>query len=396
MTVISGQAQLSDLSSTQRAIALDKDILLLEPENAPLTVFTKSIENGGNVRSTIDPEFKWVEDERDVRWDAVNNGGGYTSSEETIVVDTQEVFYANALIRVPRTSEIMFVTELVESTKIKCKRGYAGTTKAALVDNDPLFVVGVVAEDGQTSLTARRKAPTTISNLTEITRTSVEESGTAMSSGNNTTPHAWVHQHRKANTEHLLSLEFKGLFGSKASQTGPGGKALRTTAGALSFLTSNNQDMGGTMTEAELGSWIRSITRYGGSNKVVFCSALALDVINNYALGRLQGIQSDQDKVAGIAISKYITAQGELKLVKHNLLEGAVWGGYMIAVDFGKAAPQYRYLGDGSAPGGSRDTKLLKNRQANDADGQKDEILTECGFQFPQPKTGGVATGITG
>lgn len=396
MTVISGQSQVSNLTSTQRSIALDKDILLLEPENAPLTVFTKSIENGGNVRSTTDPEFKWVEDERDVRWDSVNHSGGYTESEEELIVTTQEVFYPNALIRVPRTAEIMFVTELVSTNKIKVKRGYAGTTKSALLEHDPLFVVGVVAEEGQTSFTARRKAPTTITNLTEITRTSVEESGSAMSSGNMTEPHAWIHQHRKANTEHLLSLEFKGLFGSKSTQTGPGGKELRTTAGALSFLTSNNQDMGGTMTEAELGSWIRSITRYGGSTKTVFCSPLALDVINNYALGRLQGIQSDQDKVAGVAITKYITAQGELKLVKHNLLEGAVWGGYMIAVDFGKAAPNYRYLGDGNAPGGSRDTKLLKNRQSNDADGQKDEILTECGFQFPQPKTGGVATGITG
>jgi hypothetical protein len=396
MSFITGQSQVSNLSSTQRAIALDRDILLLEPEAAPLTVITKSIENGGNVRSTEDSEFKWVEDELDSRWDAVNNGGGYTESEEEIAVDTQEIFYANALVRVPRTGEILFVKELISSTKIKCTRGYSGSTKAALVDDDPLIVIGAVVEEGGTSLTARRKAPTTISNYTEITRTSIEESGTAMSSGNLTNPHAWIYEHKKRNIEHLKTLEYKALFGGKGSTTGPGGKTLKTTAGLLSFLTSNNQDAGGTMTESELESWVRSLTRYGSSKKTVFCSPLALSVINNFAVGRLQTIQSDQDTTYGLAIKQYMSPHGTLNLVKHNLLEGTVWGGYMIAVDFGQAAPQYRFLGGANAPGGSRDTKVLTNRQAPDADGQKDEILTESGYEVKQPKTGGVMTGITG
>jgi hypothetical protein len=396
MTVITGQAQVSDLSSTQRAIALDKDILLLEPQAAPLTVFTKSIEGGGNVRPTEDPEFKWVEDEADIRWDAVNKIGGYEAEDTSIVVDTGEVFYKNALVRVPRTGEIFFIKKIETNTLAEVTRGYAGTTAAALLDDDPLFVVGIVAEEGDTSFEARRKAPSTIANYTEITRTSIEESGTAMSSGNLTNPHAWIYEHKKRNIEHLKTIEHKGLFGSKASTTGPNGGTLRTTNGLLAYLTSNNQDMGGTMTETELSSWVRSLTRYGSDTKTVFCSRLALDVISNYAVGRLQGIQSDRDTVYGVKITRYITPNGELKLVPHPLLEGAVWGGYMIAVDFGKAAPQYRYLGGANAPGGSRDTRLLTNRQANDRDGQLDEVLTECGFQVPQPKTGGVATGITG
>jgi hypothetical protein len=396
MSLITGQSQVSDLTSTQRAIALDRDILLLEPEAAPLTVITKSIENGGNVRSTEDPEFKWVENERETRWDAVNNGGGYTESEETIIVDTQEVFYPNALIRVPRTGEILFVTELVEATKIKCKRGYAGTSKAALVDDDPLIVVGAVSEEGDTSLEARRKAPTTISNYSEITRTPIEESGTAMSSGNLTNPHAWIQVHKEKNIEHLVSIEYKALFGSKGSTTGPRGGTLRTSAGVLAFLTQNNQDAGGTLTEGELSTWVRSLCRYGSRKKTVFASPLVLDVINNYAVGRLQTIQSDGDTTYGIAITEYLTANGKLNLVRHDLLEGAVWGGYAIGLDMGKAAPEYRYLGGSGAPGGSRDTKLLRNRQANDADGQKDEILTECGFAVKQVKTGGVLTGVTG
>jgi len=395
MTVVTGAAQVSDLTSSQRAIALDKRILLLEPSATPLTVFTKSIENGGNVRSTEDPEFKWVEDERDSRWDAINHGGGYTAEETSVVVDTGTVFYKNALVRNPRTAEIFFVKGVSTNT-LEVTRGYAGTTAAAINDDDPLLVIGAVQEEGDTSLEARRTPPSTVSNYTEITRTPIEETETARSSGNMTDPHAWDHAHVERMIEHLVTLENKGLFGHKGSTTGPNNKTLRTTGGLLSYYTANNQDAGGTLTEAELSSWVRSVTRYGSKTKTVFASPLVLDVINNYAVGKLDLIQSDADTVYGVAVKKYITANGQLNLVRHDLLEGAVYGGYAIAVDFGKAAPQYRYLGGGNGPGGSRETKLLKNRQANDADTQKDEYLTECGFQFPQIKTGGVLTGITG
>lgn len=394
MTVITGQRDAANAAAVQRAIDLAKPILLLEPEAAPLTVLTKSWENGGNVRSCDDYEFSWVEDERDVRFDAVNNGAGYEKGATEITVDTGEVFYGAALVRVPRTGEIMYVKKVTEN-KLEVTRGYAGTTAAALVDNDPLFVIGAIAEVGDTSFSARSKNPTKISNYTEIHRTSIEASGSWLSSANMTDPHDWIHQHKKKNIEHLLDIEHAALFGSPSTGTGPNGGRISTSGGALHFLTENNKDAGGTLTEAEWEEWVRNICRYG-NKKTVFASALVLSVVNNFAVGRLQTIQADADKTYGLAILEYVCAHGTIKLVKHNLLEGAVWGGYAIAVDMLKAAPGYRFLGGKGAPGGSRDTKLLTNRQENDRDGQKDEILTECGFEYKQVKTGGVLTGVTG
>jgi hypothetical protein len=393
MTVISGQRRTDNVAAEQREIDLATEILFLEgvPDAAPLTTISKRIKD--NTRPCVNSEYAWEEDERDVRFDAVNEGAGFTKEATEVVVDTGEVFYTAALITCPRTGEIMYVSK-VETNTLTVKRGFAGSTAAALVDNDPLYVIGAVAEEGATSFEARSKNPTKISNYTEIFRTSIEASGTWLSSSNKTSPHDWIHQHRKKNLEHMLDIENAGLFGSPSESAGTSGK-IRTTGGALHFLTQNNQDMGGTMTESELESWVRSICRFG-NKKTVFCSALALSVINNYAVGRLQSIQADRDTTYGVSAMEYITAHGSLKLVKHNLLEGATWGGYMIAIDFALGAPTYRYLGGEGAPGGARDTKLLTNRQANDADGQKDEMLTECGFMWPQVKRGGVATGITG
>lgn len=392
MAVKSGQRNVADLAAVQRAIALDKEITLLEPDAAPLTVLTRRWEEGGNIKSVGDFEFSWVEDEGEVRFDAVNHGGGYTAEETSIVVDTGEVFYAAALVRVPRTGEIFRVTSVSTNT-LTVVRGYAGTTAAALNDDDPLFVIGAVAEEGDTSFAARSKSPTKITNYTQIFRTSIEESGSAISSDNMTTPHDWVYQHKKKNIEHKKDIEHAGLFGSKGSTTGANSKRISTTGGALYHLTANNQDMGGTMTEGEFESWVRSITRYG-TKKVVLSARLPLSVVNNFAVGRLQTIQSDKDETYGLAIKEYVSPHGTIKFISHPLLEGAVWGGYMIALDMDKAAPGYHPLGGGEGP--TRDTKLLPNRQAPDRDGQLDEILTEAGFSFKQIKKSGVATGITG
>lgn len=393
MATVTGQRTTGNVASVQRYIDIAPEIVRLEPEAAPLTVISRRIREGGNTKTAGDPEFHWVESERDTRFDAINKAGGYEASVEELVVDTEDVFAVGQILIVPRTGEELYVTNKPGSSKIKVTRGFSGTTAAALVDNDPLFVIGEVAEEGARSPEARSKGPTKVTNYTEITRTSIEESGTAMSALSQTNPHDWVYQHQEKNREHLIDLETKAMFGAKSSTTGPGGKPLRTSGGVLSFYNSNRQDAGGTLTEAELEEWVRNLCRYG-SKKTVFVSGLVLSVINKFAVSKLQVIQADQDTTYGLNITKYMSAHGELSLVKHNMLEGAVWGGYAIAIDFAQAAPKWRPLGGG--PGGSRDTKLLTNRQENDRDGQKDEILTEGGYEFPQPKKGGVLTGVSG
>jgi len=393
MAMVTGERRTDNVASVQRYIDIAPDIIALEPEAAPLTVISRRFRDGGNTKATGDPKFAWVESERDTRWDAINKSGGYEASGTELVVDTEDIFAAGQIVLVPRTGEELYVLSKPGSSKIKVTRGFSGTTAAALNDNDSLFVIGEVSEEFAKAPTPRSKNPTEVTNLTEITRTSIEASGTWMSSQNQTNPHDWVYQHRERNREHLIDLETKAIFGHKGETTGPEGRKLRTSGGLLSFYTENNQDAGGTLTEAEWESFVRTVCRYG-SKKTAFVSPLVLSVINNFAVGRLQVIQADHDTTYGLNVTKYMSAHGEINLVKHNLLEGSVWGGYAIVVDFEQAAPKWRPLAGG--PGGSRETKLLTNRQENDRDGQMDEILTEGGYQFPQPKKGGVLTGVTG
>lgn len=389
MTVQTGQRQTENIASAQRVIDMAKPILLLEPSIAPIATFLGNLE--GRKRKCSDPEFSWQEDQLEARYDAVNNGAGYNSSATSIVVDTGTVFAAEDLVKVPRTGEILYVSGVSTNT-LTVIRGFGASSGAALNDNDVLLVIGTAAAEGDTSLPARSENPTKKTNYTEIFKHSVEESGTALSSSNESSPHDWNHQRKKAGIEHRKDIELAFLYGSPGEET-VGSDTVRTTGGLTHFLTQNNQDMGGTMTEAEFGQFMRTGFRYGGDTKVLFASALAVDVLNNYSVAKLQTTVG-QNKY-GVNITQITTGQGTVSIVKHNLLEGSIYGGYMILVDFSDESIAYRYL-NGDGPGESRDTKLLTGREENDRDGKKDEYLSEVGLQCGQADRHGIATGITG
>lgn len=387
MATVTGYRNTANVATVQRYIDIAKPIMKLEPDATPLTAITKSL--GTQVAGDV--EFSWVESEREVTADSAKAAATKEATE--VEVNTESAFAPNQLVSVDATGEILLVKELKGSSKVKVSRGAAGTTAAAIAEKDALTIIAQVAEEGSGSFEARTQNPAKVTNYTQIWKTSIAETGSQGSAQNQTEPHDWVFQHQEKMREHLIGIEKTALYSHKSSTTGAGEKPLRTTGGVLSFYTSNNKDAGGQFTETECEEWVRSLCRYGSSTKTVFCAPLVLSVINAYAVGRLQTIQSDRDSASGVKLTEYFTAHGTLKLVNHNLLEGATFGGYAIAVDFAAAAPKFRPLGGG--PMGSRDTKLLTNRQASDTDGQKDEILTEGGFQWPLPKTGGVLTGVT-
>ncbi len=385
MAIQTGQRTSGNIASTQRKIDMQEKILLLEPEAAPLTVILQRTKKGSLRERAIDTKFSWHNDEAEGRFDAINNAAGYTNAATSVVVDTGTLFAVDDLVLVPRTAEILQV-EAISTNTLTVERGWGDTSGAAIVDNDPLLIIGTAATEGSTSYAARTENPIAVDNYTQIFRNSVEESGSLLSSSNETEPHDWAHQSKKVGIEHLKDMEYAFLFGTPSAGT------QRSTGGLRHFLTQNNQDAGGVLSEAELEQFMRTVSRYGSDTKTVLASALVISVINNFSVGRMH--TSVGDKTYGVKVMEYISAHGTLNLVKHHLLEGAIYGGYAFAVDFKQGNVKYRFL-NGMGPGPSRDTKLLTNRQENDRDGRKDEYLTEAGFQVGTPKMHGVLTGVT-
>lgn len=394
MAVISTQRTTGNVASSQRVVDLSKAILLLEPDSAPITVFLKSIYNEGRRVPAKDVKFSWHEDQLETRFDAVNNAGGYNSSATSIVVDNGALFAAEDLIRVPRTGEVMSVTSISTNT-LTVVRGFGSSTAAAVNDDEPIYIIGTAAEEGDVSQSPRSQNPTKYDNYTQIFKHSIAASASWLSSSNESSPHDWPYQVRKNMIEHLKDIEGAFLFGSPGTSTGADGGPRRSTGGLLYYYTANNQAAGGTLDETEWETFLRTITRYGSKKKVIFVSRLVASVLNSYAVGKLQVVNASQNNTYGVAISEFLSPHGSAKIVVHDMLEGATWGGYAIAVDFANGNTAYRYL-NGDGPGGARDTQVYPNREENDRDGRRDEIITECGLQAGLASTGGVLTGVTG
>jgi hypothetical protein len=391
MATVSGQRTTANIGANQRRIDLTGKILRLEPDASPLTVISRMMKSSR--RSTNNRTFQWAEQARLTRFDQVNNGAGYAAGATSIVVDDGTKFRAGTLVKVPRTGEVLEVSGVSTNT-LTAVRGVGNSgTGVAIVDDDPLLILGTAAEEGGTALTAIANDPTFVTNYTQIFKRSVEISGSAASEENVTSPHDWTLQHENEAMEHLLDMEDAFLFGKPDTTTlSINSKPTYTTGGVLHFANQNGVAAGGTLTEAGFETFLRGVFRYGSKNKTLFASPLLVSVLNAFSQNKLNTVVGAD--TYGVQVMKWVSPHGTVNIVKHNLLEGATYGGYGILLDMGRGNVSYRYLDGG--PGGSRDTKLLKDRQAPDRDGLLDEWLTEAGLQFGEAKCHGVLTGVTG
>lgn len=192
------------------------------------------------------------------------------------------------------------------------------------------------------------------------------------------------YQQKKKGIEHMVDMTRSFYFGERKEDK-TGNKPKRTTGGLLSFLTENNYDANGALTQSEFDNNISEVVfRYGSKEKLLLCSARLLSVINGWAMGKLQVDMGA--KKFGLNVVEYITPFGVFKMLHDPILEGAVYGTYGVAIDIENI--KYRPLQ-------GRDTSLETNIQNNDEDQRIDQYLTEAGIEVRLPQTHAVITGVT-
>lgn len=134
-TIVTGVRDTANIQTAKLKIDMSEKIALLQPSATPFITFLKRAK--GNTEVATNPKFQWMEDDLGARWDAINNGAGYLSTDTSLVVDNGAYFSAGDIVKVPRTGECMLVTAVATNT-LTVVRGYGVTAAAALVDNDPL------------------------------------------------------------------------------------------------------------------------------------------------------------------------------------------------------------------------------------------------------------------
>lgn len=382
MATVTGQRGTLNVAQEQRDIDMAEAISLLQPTAQPLTVLSKRAEQ----RATGNPKFEWEEDDLEPRFDAINDAAGYADSATDLTVDNGAYFAQHDLVIVTRTGEMIRV-ESVAANVLTVERG-VGSTAAALLDDDELYIIGSAQPEGDTSKPARSSNPSNVFNYTQIFRKPWDATGTWRASRNKTRPNDWPYQAKKAGIEHALDIELSFMFGYRSEDTS-GSQPVRTTKGAIQYVTTNVTDAGGTFTETEWNTVMRDAFEHGSDRKIGLASGLSISVLNAFALGKLETRQGES--TYGLAVMRYISPFGTIDLVRHPRFQGAEYGGYILILDMDEV--KYRYLASEEA---NRNTHIRENIQESDRDGRKDELLTEAGLQFGQEKKHAVVTGITG
>jgi hypothetical protein len=362
----------------RNVVDIAKKIDVLEPDSAPLTLLTKKIDK----RVAVNPEFKWMEEESLTKTDQVNDGTGMNGSDTTMTVDNGSRFRAGDVVKVPRTGENVLVTA-VATNNLTVVRGWGSTAGAAINDNEPIIIIGNANQEHATKRAIIIGDQTIRTNYTQIFRTPFGISRTAANTemyGGKDLAHIRMMQL----IEHQKEIERAFWFGEpKEDLTGT--HPRRATGGVDYWISTNATDAGGALTQIEFNTFLRTGFRYGSKKKWLFAAPIVVEAISYWAAQKLQ--VSVNEKTFGISVMEYLTPFGTVSIVNMNLFtEVTLYAGYAYLIDV--EGLSYRYLENS-------DTKLKTNIQANDADGQEDEYITECGLQFNNEKKSALLYNVT-
>lgn len=383
MALVSGQRGTNNQGAGVRKFDHADKLFLVDPDHAVLAFFARKL----NKKSVTDPEFRWFDKAQPSRLDQVNNAPGYTAGDTAIVVDNGPKFRVGDIVMNITTGEHLRVTAVATNT-LTISRAYGTTAAAAMVDNDFLIILGNANAEGAGVRASLTEQKTKRTNYTQIIREPFDVTGTLASTEVYAEADDLATLRREHLQVHLNDIERVSFFGEPKEDLS-GSQPIRTTGGLRYWLSTNVTDAGGALTETEFESWIESVFAKGGDKKMGFLSPLIGSAVNFWAKGKLQ--MFPKDKTYGISISKYLSIHGELDFVVEKLFkENATFNGYGFAVDMSLIG--YRYLGGNAR---SRDTALLKNRQAAGEDEIIEEYLTEYGFWLALENRHGYLKNVT-
>ena len=224
-------------------------------------------------------------------------------------------------------------------------------------------------------------------NLCQIFKTTYQLTNTAKKTKTRTGDPVKNDKKRKM-FDHSTLMEMAFLFGKRYETVGANGKPLRFTGGLLWFLSQYAPNMitafTTTPTETAFTDAVYKVYDYNsgaGSERIVFGGNGFLNSLNKLAATQSR-TRVNFDKVVdlyGMKLQRWVLPQGELYVKSHPLFNvHSRFTNDAVIID--PSSIKYRHL---------RDTAFKDNIQANDADAEKGQWLTEAGLELEHAKTMG-------
>lgn len=300
-------------------------------------------------------------------------------------------------------AEVTNVTKNGASSVIACKLveadDNAGTPSntASLQTVDTILVTGSAHAEGASTPEAIGYDPSEFDNLTQIFRTSLELTGTALQTALRTGD-ALKEQQREALLLHGIEMEKAIIRGVKRAGTGTNGKPLRTLDGITSFIkaatisnnfnfTTDSDFTGQTWLaggEEFLDLKLAEIFRFGNDEKLGFCGYKVLTAINKLAKAGGQINLQPRTVSYGLKVHEWITPHGTLFLKTHPLFSHETTEQERILI----VEPQNLRF----RPIRNRDTMYIKDNRDTSIgiDGKVEEYRTEGTLELHHPETMGI------
>ncbi|RLI53716.1 MAG: hypothetical protein DRP09_15030 [Candidatus Thorarchaeota archaeon] len=401
-----GMRGTGDWVTDQRPQNWRETILYLEPNgSAPLTAILSKLKK----EPTDDPQFNWwskMTPTQNATITGVYTDAGlssaYTSGGEA--GDTLYIKMSESDVRSFRIGHQVLLrdaSDLDVDVNVKVtaavKNGASSYIKVTLLedddnsashdlsDADTALIIGNINEEGSDAPTSVLYDPVKHYNYTQIFRTTLEHTGTAIKTRLRTGDQV-KEAKREALLLHAIEMEKAFIFGVPTEGTGSGGKPERTTGGIKHFIDSTRKldflDEGKTWANGGL-DWMDNVTellfKYQGSTKIGLCGSGALVGINKIARANGTFQLSPATRAYGIRVVEWVTAFGSLDLKVHPLFsQEPTLSHTILIVDLSNII--YRYLK-------GRDTKYQPKLQDNGIDGEKSGFLTEAGLELHFPLT---------
>lgn len=331
----------------------------------------------------------------------LDNAAGNLSTDLTLTIDANTSLVANMVLYVPRTKENMRIASVTSTTVIVVTRAFGRVAAAALLDNEPMVVVGSAFPEGSARPTARGLTTVFVSNFTQIFRNAWAVTDTARASATEMGFTNIAESRKDCALLHSVEIESAILFGQAKMDT-TGAQPLHATQGIIDaieqYAPANVTTAGATtnMTQLETAlepSWKFSHDLGDSRQRVAFGGSTAMKVFNQIA--RLNGTVQimPMQNTFGFRFKTFEFYKGTLNLIEHPLLNGIPgMSKLMITVDMPALKLAYMEGRDTRAEefGGSS-----SNNNANGVDADGGSLTTEFAVELLNPAGCGIIYNLT-
>lgn len=301
-------------------------------------------------------------------------------------------------------AKVIAVVKNGASSYIACKLLEADDNGAStdLSDADTILIIGNMNAEGAAIPDAIAYDPEKWYNLTQIFRTPLEITRTAMLTKLRTED-AYKEAKRESLELHSIEMEKAFLFGIRTENTGANGKPERTTLGLIPAIKAgaaanvndyslNSSYSGQTWLQGGedwLDAYLEQIFRYGAADKLAFAGSGALLGINKLAkaTGQIQLNPTTTDY--GLKVVEWITPFGVIHVKTHPLFSYEATTRNCMAI-FEPSKLKYKYISDTMF----KKDPAMKQAGFTAYDGTKEEWLTEAGLEYHHPTCFGYLTGF--